>query len=158
MDSDDIAFRIHDILISSGRTVSTAESCTSGQIAALLTSVSGSSSYFQGGIVAYQNGIKTRFLGVSADDIVRYDVVSRQVAVQMVSGACSLFGTDYAIASTGYAEGGNGEIPSGTIWIACGTATDIRALCLTEDTGRNENTRRAASAALRMFLEYLEKD
>lgn len=149
---------IHDILIAVGKSVSTAESCTSGQIAAMITSESGSSSYFQGGIVAYQDEVKTRFLGVSKEDIQKHDVVSRQVAEQMVRGACRLFGTDYAISSTGYAEGGNGEIPSGTIWIAWGTEDEVHSKCLTEDNGRNENTRRAAEAALREFLEYLRKN
>ena len=158
MNSDNPALIIHDILTSLGRTVSTAESCTSGQIAALLTSVSGSSAYYQGGIIAYQNDVKTRFLGVSQEDIGKYDVVSRQVAEQMVRGACRLFGTDYAIASTGYADGGNGAIPSGTIWVACGTVTDVRSICLTVDSGRNENTRNAALSALRIFLDFLGRN
>lgn len=146
---------IKDILVSNGKTLSTAESCTSGQIASLLTAVSGSSGYFQGGMIAYQNELKSRFLDVSATDIDKYDVVSRQVAEQMVAGACRLFKTDFAIASTGYADTGNGTIPAGTIWIAWGSASDARTFCLTEDNGREANTRNAAENALLRMLEYL---
>ncbi len=149
------ATRIRDIAVKNGKTVSTAESCTSGQIAALLTSVSGSSNYFQGGLVAYQDSVKIKFLSVSEDDIRKYDVVSRQVAEQMVRGACRLFGTDYALASTGYADGGNGTIPSGTIWIAWGSAEDVYSLCLTDDNGRTANTHNAALCAIGKFLDYI---
>ena len=151
----DISAGIRDIAVSAGRTVSTAESCTSGRISALLTSVSGSSEYYQGGMTAYQNSLKIQFLGVSPSDIDRYNVVSRQVAEQMVRGACRLFHTDYAIASTGYAEGGTPSIPSGTIWIAWGTPSDVRSLCLTGDCGRENNTANAAETALMEFLSYL---
>ena len=93
---------IQERMLSRGLTLSTAESCTGGGMAAALTSVDGSSGYFQGGLVAYQNELKERFLGVSEADILRYDVVSRPVAEQMVRGACALFHTHCAIASTGY--------------------------------------------------------
>ena len=85
-------------------TLSTAESCTGGRIAAAITAHSGASRYFQGGLVAYQNEVKEQLLGVPSEMIDRYGVVSRQVAEQMVRGACTLFHTDYALASTGYAE------------------------------------------------------
>ena len=153
----EISAQIRDIMVRSGKTASTAESCTSGQIAALLTSVSGSSDYFQGGLTAYQNSVKTRFLGVNPQDIRKYDVVSRQVAEQMVRGACRMFGTDYALSSTGYAEGGNGTIPAGTIWIAWGSEDDVHSLCTTTDNGRNENTRNASESALRAFLDYIRQ-
>ena len=148
---------IRDIACSKGYTVSTAESCTSGQIAALLTSASGSSGYFQGGITAYQNELKIKFLEVSESDIAKYDVVSRQVAEQMVRGACRLFGTTFAISSTGYADTGNGTIPSGTIWIAWGSENDIHSCCQTTDNGREANTRNAAILAVSKFLDYLKE-
>ncbi len=73
----------------------------------------------------------------------------------MVTGACSLFKTDFAIASTGYADTGNGTIPAGTIWIAWGSAGDVRTYCLTEDNGREANTRNAAEIALLRMRDYL---
>ncbi len=138
-----------------GMTLSTAESCTSGRIASKLTCVSGASDYFQGGLVAYQDIVKERFLGVPEDMIHQYDVVSRPVVEQMVLGACAMFGTDYAIASTGYAGDGCNGIASGTIWIAWGAADDVHSMCLTDDDGRELNTERAANMAIAKFAEYL---
>ncbi len=148
---------IQERMLSRGLTLSTAESCTGGGLAAALTSVSGSSGYFQGGLVAYQNRLKEQFLGVSEADILRYDVVSQPVVEQMVRGACALFHTHCALASTGYTGGGNGAIPQGTVWIAWGTATEVHSLCLRGDAGREANTARAVTEALRHFLLWLEE-
>ena len=91
--------------------LSTAESCTGGRIASSLTAVPGSSAYFIGSVVAYQNEVKERLLDVDSDDIDKYEVVSREVAISMVKGACRLFSSDYALASTGCAgpDGGDGR-------------------------------------------------
>lgn len=151
----DICSEIKRIMVERGKTVSTAESCTSGRIAASLTQISGASDYFQGGIVCYQDELKERFLNVSADDIKKYDVVSQPVVEQMVRGACELFHTDYALASTGYAGGGMNGIADGTIWIAFGTKDDVHSYCLTKDLGREENTENATIEVLRRFLECL---
>lgn len=149
----DTSRAILELMVVRGKTVSTAESCTSGRIAASLTSISGASDYFQGGIVCYQDELKIRFLGVSADDIRKYDVVSRQVVEQMVRGACKLFHTDYALASTGYAGGGMNGIPDGTIWIGWGSADDVHSLMLTGDNGREANTQNATERVLEEFLK-----
>lgn len=148
---------IQERMLSRGLTLSTAESCTGGGMAAALTSVSGSSGYFQGGLVAYQNRIKEQFLSVSEADILHYDVVSQPVVEQMVRGACALFHTHCALASTGYTGGGNGTIPQGTVWIAWGIATEVHSLCLRGDAGREANTARAVTEALRHFLLWLEE-
>lgn len=152
---NNIVADIQKKLISRGQTLSTAESCTSGRIAAEITKVSGASGYFQGGLVAYQDHIKIQHLGVLATDIAEHDVVSRQVAEQMVRGACSLFHTDYALASTGYAGEGNGRIPSGTIWIAWGTADDVHSKCLTTNIDRETNTNKAVAEVLHCFHDYI---
>lgn len=138
-------------------TLSTAESCTSGRIAAILTSVSGASDYFQGGMVAYQDAIKERFLDVDAAIIAEHDVVSREVAEQMVRGCIRLFGTDFAIASTGYTGSGANGIASGTVWLGWGCADEVHTACLTEDNGRESNTANAASTAVSKFLDFLNK-
>lgn len=153
----DICSEIRRIMVERGKTVSTAESCTSGRIAASLTQISGASDYFQGGIVCYQDELKERFLNVSAEDIKTYDVVSKPVVEQMVRGACELFGTDYALASTGYAGGGMNGIPDGTIWIGFGSKDDVHSLCLTKNVGREENTENATIEVLRHFLEYIKQ-
>lgn len=136
-------------------TVSTAESCTGGRIASAITARSGASGYFQGGVVAYQDEVKVRLLGVPAEMIARHGVVSRAVAEEMVRGACRLFGTDYALASTGYAEAWQGHEVE--IWVAWGSATDVHALCLREDFGRVKNVELATRCVLDEFVRYLER-
>ena len=142
-------------MVEQGLTLSTAESCTSGGIAAEITKVAGSSDYFQGGLVAYQDRLKKQFLGVSAEDIEQYDVVSEPVVRQMVRGACKMFGTDYAVASTGYAGKGCNGIPDGTIWIAWGTENDVHTKCLTTNIDRQANTQNAIQETLKSLLNYL---
>ena len=136
-------------------TLSTAESCTGGRIAAAITAHSGASRYFQGGLVAYQNEVKEQLLGVPSEMIDRYGVVSRQVAEQMVRGACTLFHTDYALASTGYAEPWQGHDVE--IWVAWGSADDVHSLCLTEDFGRVKNVELATQCVLDEFDKYLHQ-
>ena len=159
-EAEEVCSVIHEILITQGKTLSTAESCTSGRIAAEITSVSGSSAYFQGGLIAYQNEVKIKMLRVKAEIIDTYDVVSEEVAREMVRGACRLFGTDYAIASTGYAgpSGGTESIPVGTIWIACGSVDNMKTKCLTGDLGRVQNVERATTEALKLMLDFLLKE
>ena len=135
-------------MVERGLTLATAESCTSGGIAREITKVSGSSDYFQGGLVAYQDRLKIQYLGVSAEDIAKYDVVSEPVVRQM-------FQTDYAIASTGYAGDGCNGIPSGTIWIAWGTPDNICTKCLTQNINRETNTDNAIKEALKGLLREL---
>ena len=123
-------------------TISTAESCTGGRIAAAITAQSGASRYFEGGLVAYQNEVKERML------------VSREVAEQMVKGACRLFRTDYALASTGYAEAWEGHEVE--IWVAWGSEGDVHSLCLREDFGRVKNVEIATECVLDEFRKYLK--
>lgn len=152
-----IAQQIQSILLSQGKTLATAESCTGGLIAAALTSVPGASGYFQGGLIAYQDHIKVQELGVNPEDIAQHDVVSQQVVEQMVTGVCRKFHTDYAIASTGYADQGNERIVGGTIWIGFGSMTDVHSVCLHLSGTREQNTHSAVTAALTHFLELCKK-
>lgn len=149
-------YEIQKRMVERGLTLATAESCTSGGIAREITKVAGSSDYFQGGLVAYQDRLKEEFLGVKAEDIAQYDVVSEPVVSQMVRGACKMFGTDYAIASTGYAGEGCNGIPSGTIWIAWGTPDNIQTECLTRNIDRETNTDNAIKKALEGLLKLLK--
>ena len=135
-------------------TLSTAESCTGGRIAAAITAHSGASNYFRGGLVAYQNDVKEEMLGVSHEMIATYGVVSRQVAEQMVKGACRLFHSDYALASTGYAEAWEGHDVE--IWVAWGSEHDVHSICLTEDFGRVKNVELATQCVLDEFNKYLK--
>ena len=151
------AKEIQRLLISRHQTLATAESCTGGRIAAALTAIAGSSGYFQGSLVAYQNVVKERFLGVSADTIEQYNVVSREVVEEMVLGACCMFGTDYAIATTGYAgpDGGTEQIPTGTIWIGAGNVEHIDTVCLHKNSTRENNLQNATTVALLLLLNQL---
>ena len=134
-------------------TLSTAESCTGGRIAAAITARSGASRYFQGSLVAYQDTLKEQMLGVSHEMIETHGVVSPQVAEQMVKGACRLFRSDYALASTGYAEAWEGHEVE--IWIAWGSENDVHSLCLRHDSGRVANVEEATRRVLSEFDSYL---
>lgn len=109
-----------EILKQKGLTISTAESCTGGNIASLITSISGSSDYYSGSIVSYATTVKTSVLGVSQKSIDEFTVVSEQVVEQMAKGACKLLDTNLAIATTGVAGPNRGEDNKevGTVWVS----------------------------------------
>ena len=111
-----------------GRTVSVAESCTGGMLAARLTDRPGASERFLGGVVAYTNQAKSEILGVDADLIEAHGAVSQEVAEAMADGALRRFGSDFAIAVTGIAgpDGGTDEKPVGTVWICAASAEGRR--------------------------------
>ncbi len=119
---DDISLEkaLGDTLKAKGLTVATAESCTGGNIAHLLTSVPGSSEYFSGSVIAYQNEVKTTTLKVDEGVINMYGSVSKEVVEQMVQGVMKALKSDTAIATSGVAGpgGGTGDKPVGTTWIS----------------------------------------
>lgn len=153
---------INEILWRTHKTISTAESCTAGKIASILTGTPGASAYFKGGIVAYADEVKTQLLGVDASLIAEKTAVCEEVAKQMVIGANKILGTDYAVAATGFAGPGGPDaktgIRVGTIWVAAGNAENIATLCLTEDEGRDHNILKASAAAAHILLEILKSD
>jgi len=126
-DDDTLESVIGRLLLDHGKTLSTAESCTGGSIAAHITSVSGSSNYFKGSIVAYDNMVKINTLNVRGDDIINFGAVSQQVVEQMAKGVLELFNTDYSIATSGIAgpTGGTPEKPVGTVWIAVASKNKV---------------------------------
>lgn len=152
MTNNEIVIKIAEILGQRGETVSTAESCTGGRIAAALTSISGASHYFNGGIVAYQNQVKVNELQVNPEDITRYDVVSRQVVEQMVKGACDKFGSTYAIATTGYADQGSDKVAGGNIWVGVGCKDKVQTCLMECDGDREQNVQDAVHQALLLFM------
>lgn len=101
-------------------TIATAESCTGGMTAALLTDIAGASDVFQGGFITYSNELKHILLGVSADLLNEYGAVSDEVACSMAEGACMRTGADYAVAITGVAgpSGGTPQKPVGLVYVA----------------------------------------
>ncbi|MDR3267834.1 MAG: CinA family nicotinamide mononucleotide deamidase-related protein [Tannerella sp.] len=140
-------------------TVGTAESCTGGSIAALLTSVAGSSDYFAGSVVAYANAVKRQVLGVSEHDLQQHGAVSREVVEQMARGALHVLGCDYAVATSGIAGPGGGtpEKPVGTIWVAVADKDAVVSACYRFGTVREQNVQRTVQTALLMLLDRVRK-
>lgn len=150
------------LMVKSKKQLATAESCTGGYIAHLITSVPGSSRYFQGSLVSYSNDVKRDLLNVREDNLKKRGAVSEQVVSDMALNAMGLFDVDYAIATSGIAgpDGGTPEKPVGTVWIA--VATPVRLVTkefhFGEHTGRKQIIERAANAALNMLRIEIEKD
>ncbi len=138
-------------------TIATAESCTGGTLASLITRIPGSSAYFKGSVVAYANEIKSGILGVEAEDLRRHGAVSREVVLQMARGVQTLFGTDYAIATTGIAGpgGGSAEKPVGTAWIGIATPHGVTAHHFLFGDHRERNIRRTVLAALNLLRKAI---
>lgn len=155
-----IEMLVGDLLRTQKKTVGTAESCTGGSIAALLTSVSGSSDYFVGSIVSYTNTVKQHVLGVSGDDLAAYGAVSRQVVEQMAQGALCVLGCDYAVATSGIAGPGGGtpEKPVGTIWIAVAGKNKVISEVHHFNSGRISNIKRTVNLALLLLSEELKSE
>lgn len=139
-------------------TLSTAESCTGGGVAASIVSVPGSSAYFQGGIVAYSNDVKMNLLNVSAATLDAYGAVSEQTVTEMVKGAMKALHSDCAIATSGIAGPGGGtpEKPVGTIWLAVANKNEIKTWKQEGDAGRAKNVQKAIQNALSMLCELLK--
>lgn len=149
--------RIGDILKEKHLLMGTAESCTGGYIASMITSVAGSSDYFAGGVVSYSNEVKHRVLGVSEKDLVEYGAVSRPVVEQMALGAVRTLGCDCAVATSGIAGPGGGtpEKPVGTVWIAAALKDKVISQLYRFGTIREQNIQRSTNMALLMLVELL---
>lgn len=147
------------ILVSNGLTISTAESCTGGYLSHLFTSIPGSSRYFVGSVVAYDNMVKEKVLGVSGESLELEGAVSEVVAKQMATGVRNLLGTDLAIATTGIAgpDGGSPEKPVGTVWIAIAGEAFVIAERFQLGEHRERNIRRAALTAFNMLRSVLKQ-
>lgn len=153
-----LAERLQGRCLGAGLTVATAESCTGGLVAHVLTEIPGSSGYLRGGIVAYADEIKTGLLGVAAEVIAAHGAVSAQVAVAMAEGARARFGVDAAVGVTGVAGPGGGTPgkPVGLVYVAVAGlgAPDVRRFTWPGD--RAANKRASARAALELLLERVE--
>ena len=142
-----------------GMTIATAESCTGGRLAAALNSQSGSSAYYMGSVVAYDNTIKEQVLGVQQDTLTHHGAVSEQTVREMAEGVRKLMHTDYAIATSGIAgpTGGTPDKPVGTVWIAWATPKGTEAQCFHFGAAREREqiTQRAVTAALVELIKSL---
>jgi nicotinamide-nucleotide amidase len=159
---DDIALEkaVLDVMEGQGLSLSTAESCTGGYIAHLITKHPGSSVVYKGGAVVYANELKQSVLGVSADTLGSFGAVSEQTVREMAQGALNHFETDYAVSVSGIA-GPGGELPNklvGTVWIAVASKHGVVSKLFQFGNKRIQNIERSASAALMMILNELKRN
>ena len=147
------------LLKQQGMTIATAESCTGGRLAAALNAQSGSSAYYMGSVVAYDNSVKTNILGVSPETLNTDGAVSESTVRQMAEGVRALLRTDYAIATSGIAgpTGGTPDKPVGTVWIAWATPEGTQAQCFHFGAAREREqiTLRAVTEAFVRFVKTL---
>ena len=163
MDTDDaglavLARQVAAALAGGEPRLVTAESCTGGWIAKLLTDIPGSSTWFTGGLVSYSNASKTALLGVPADLIQARGAVSGPVVEAMATGARAAAGADYALAVSGIAGpgGGSPEKPVGTVWLAwAGPGTAVRSIECHFGGDRDAVRRQAVAAAFTGLLELI---
>jgi nicotinamide-nucleotide amidase len=144
-------------LMELGLTMGTAESCTGGRIASLITSVPGSSLYYKGSVVAYANDVKCRVLGIRRGALRAYGAVSRPVVERMALGAIRALECDCAVATSGVAgpDGGTPEKPVGTVWIAAARGKEVVSACHHFGALRETNIAKATNAAMLMLLRLL---
>ena len=152
--------RLAKVLDDRGLKLSLAESCTGGLIGSILTSMSGSSSFFMGSAVTYSNESKERLLGVSHDSLVRYGAVSKAVAEQMAEGSLRAYGSDIAGSVTGIAGpgGGTSEKPVGTVWMAVTDGKVTEAFENHFDGTRDEIRQRTAEVLMEHLIELAERE
>jgi nicotinamide-nucleotide amidase len=154
---DQMEALVGKLLTNKKMTLSTAESCTGGYISHLITSVSGSSTYYMGSVVSYSNEIKTNQLKVNEKLFTTVGAVSKEVVEQMALGVKEKLKTDYSIAVSGVAgpDGGSEEKPVGTVWIAIGTPTGVVSKKYLFENNRERNIRRSALTSLNMLRKIL---
>lgn len=150
MDDEPIEVHVGQWLKARGLTIATAESCTGGKLASLLNKHAGSSAFYMGSVVAYDNRVKEQVLGVSPEDLKTHGAVSEEVVKQMANGVRDLLRTDFAIATSGIAgpDGGTPEKPVGTVWIGWATPEGTFAECFQLGKLREQITDRACQKAL----------
>ncbi|TAL47790.1 MAG: nicotinamide-nucleotide amidohydrolase family protein [Chitinophagaceae bacterium] len=148
---------IGKILKAKGKTMATAESCTGGYIAHLITSVPGSSAYFKGSVVSYANETKENILGVQNKTLESFGAVSEETVKEMVRGAIVKLNVDFAVATSGIMgpDGGTDEKPVGTVWIAAADNEKIQAKQFNFRFDRERNIRQTAQVALDFLRKFI---
>lgn len=159
-DLETMAEVIGRMLKSKGGKLAVAESCTGGYISHLITSVAGSSEYFNGSVTAYSNQIKEKILDVKKETLSEFGAVSEQVAKEMALGAKQVLNADYAISTTGIAgpTGGTDEKPVGTVWIAVAGKNKAFAEKFVFGFNRERNILRSSQTALQILRRVILED
>jgi nicotinamide-nucleotide amidase len=148
---------IADILLQKGKTLATAESCTGGYIAHLLTSIPGSSQFYKGGAVTYSNELKVDLLGVPAATLERFGAVSKETVSEMARGVLERTGADYAMATSGIMgpDGGTPEKPVGLVWVGLASRDDAEAHSYQFRFDRMRNMELSASYGLNNLRRFI---
>ncbi len=156
-DNTSLEQAVGEILAEKNLSIGTAESCTGGRVANMITAVPGSSKYFTGSVVAYHNDIKTKYLKVSQSNLDQHGAVSEQVVSEMAENVKSVLSTDVGVATSGIAgpDGGSDEKPVGTIWIAVSTKAGVKTKKLQLTNKRDLNIELTAIALLNLLRQEL---
>jgi nicotinamide-nucleotide amidase len=151
---------IGQILKEKNKTMGTAESCTGGYIAHLITSVPGSSAYYKGSIVGYANETKQNILGVSSETLIAHGAVSEETVTQMAKASIDKLNVDYALATSGIMgpSGGTPEKPVGTVWIAAASKDRVETFQLHLRFDRQRNISMTAGNALNFLRKFILAD
>lgn len=150
---------VFDLLINKGMTFASAESCTGGNIAHLITLIPGSSEVFRGAAVTYATPTKTKVIGVPAAMIDEFGVVSREVAESMAQGVRRLMESDFGVATTGVAgpSGGTEITPVGTVCMALATPQGVNSQCCHFDGDRQSVINQATQAVYKMLYDWMNE-
>jgi len=156
---DSLELIVGKLLREKGLTLATAESCTGGYLAHKITTISGSSDYFKGSIIAYSNEVKENVLKVNKSDLEEHGAVSKSVVMQMAENVREILNSDYGIATSGIAgpDGGSEEKPVGTIWIAIASEKGVNAKLLRLGTRRINNIMTTSIICLGRLLQEMQK-
>ena len=148
---------VGELLLEKGKRVAVAESCTGGKLASLITSISGSSNYFDRGFVVYSERSKVEVLGVSEETITKHTVYSHETALEMAKRTLEKSKADYSLATTGLAgpTGGTDDLPVGTVFIALGTGSKAISVRFKFSGERTWVQKLASYTALDMLRRYL---
>ena len=160
-DTDDpLEVLVGKILTERHQTIATAESCTGGKLASLLNKHAGSSAFYWGSIISYDNSVKEHVLGVPAEMIKTHGVVSEEVVRRMAESVRKTLNTDFSIATSGIAgpSGGSETKPVGTVWIAWATPKGTYAECFHLGKLREQVTDRACQKALVGLLRIFKEE
>ncbi|KJZ17711.1 MULTISPECIES: CinA family protein [unclassified Halomonas] len=153
-----LAIRLGELCVERGVSVTAAESCTGGGVAAAITDIAGSSRYFETGYVTYSNAAKQRLLGVPGETLDAHGAVSQPVVEAMVEGACRDSGARLGVSVSGVAgpDGGSAEKPVGTVWFAFAVDGRLEADRQRFAGGRDEVRQAAVVHALEGLIRRLE--
>ena len=160
-----VEFQLKELMLKKGLKLATAESCTGGMVAARIVNVPGSSEYFMGGVVAYDNSVKMKVLNVKAETLLKFGAVSEETAREMVLGVRELLGTECGISTTGIAgpTGGTPEKPVGLTYIGVSVKnrTEVFKFIFEDDDPdpvkqRNNRRRKATKKAIQLLVKMLE--